>query len=63
VYPNLVRQHAVDEEEEVEHGIHEHLEGHEAVERNRQLDAGCGDIENVRRLVQQQQWQAPGRGT
>jgi hypothetical protein len=119
VYPTLVRQRAVDEEE-VEHGRHEHLEGHErlldllevqdlqsedfdeaieeltkalahhldeeereilnpartdvpeairlklghnfAAERNRQLDAGCGDIDNVRRLVRQQRQRVRQRG-
>jgi Hemerythrin HHE cation binding domain len=119
VYPTLVRQRAVDEEE-VEHGRHEHLEGHErlldllevddvqsedfdeaieeltlalahhldeeereilnpartgvpestrlelgqdfAAERNRQLDAGCGDIGNVRRLVRLQQQHVRERG-
>jgi hypothetical protein len=108
VYPSLVRRRAVDEEE-AEHGRHEHLEGHErlldlleagdpeaedfdaaveeltkalahhideeereilnpartdvpeparldlgqrfAAERARLLDAGCGDVANVRRLV------------
>jgi hypothetical protein len=119
VYPTLVRQRAVDEEE-VEHGRHEHLEGHErlldllevgnlqsedfdeaveeltkalahhldeeereilnpartdvpestrlelgrnfAAERNRQLDGGCGDLDNVRRLVRQQRQHARDSG-
>lgn len=110
VYPKLRRRDAIDKEE-VEHGEHEHAEGHEALlrvleigdpsaddfgeaveeltkelahhmdeeertilnpargevdektrqdlgvafmsERQSQLDAGCGDIENVRRLVEE----------
>jgi hypothetical protein len=33
-----------------------------AGERNRQLDAGCGDIDNVRRLVRQQRQAVRERG-
>ena len=115
VYPTLVRKKAVDEED-VEHGTHEHLEGNQkllallevedvhsedfdeavedltkalahhldeeereilnparvdvsadvrldlgrkfAEERNRQLDAGAGDPDNLRKLIEQERQRA-----